>query len=193
VYNLLAYVMALYPGVYIRVGFKDLSKRKKRISSTLASFVPFVTAVFSPDAAIVLSTLEFFGLYALENGYFSFPEINIQLPELRKREERVQEDKIRPKPRIFPKDERKRRIIVRAIAERLYREHGKFHAAGIWRRLFEIYGDQVLKNRIYIEKWISFWMKNEKDIVFKEQLGRTKYYTFLSKDNLQNTYIFQEK
>lgn len=184
-FNILSYALAFFPGIYIYTAFKHMHKKERAVFASASVFFPLLVAVFSLEASVLCSSLEFFGVYvidAIRRKAIPIPQINIPLPVFKKPTPQ-QEKPLVIKTKTFPSRDKARARIVRGIAERLYVKQGKFHAAGIWRQLYDIYGDQVLKDRIYIEKWISSWMKSQPDIVFKEQVGRTKYYSFSPNSN----------
>ncbi|MFC2174370.1 hypothetical protein ACFLQ2_00685 [archaeon] len=79
-------------------------------------------------------------------------------------------------PRKFPASPKRRADLVKGIANSLQGRNGKFHAAGIWRELHSAYGDTVVRDRIYIEKEIGEWLKDNAD--FTESYRNAKYYKF---------------
>ena len=84
-------------------------------------------------------------------------------------------------PQKFPAGSRGRARLVKQIAESLESRDGKFHAAGIWRELHKEYGDSVVRDRIYIEKWIGDWLREEAE--HTNSYRNAKYYKFKRGDN----------
>ncbi|MCK4327406.1 MAG: hypothetical protein KAW41_02915 [Candidatus Diapherotrites archaeon] len=84
-------------------------------------------------------------------------------------------------PLKFPASRRRKTELVKQIAVGLEAKEGKFHAAGIWRELHKAYGNSVVRDRIYIEKDIGDWLREEAN--FLDSYRNAKYYTFKRGDN----------
>ena len=71
--------------------------------------------------------------------------------------------------------------MVFEIAKRLQKSYGSFHGAGIYRTLEKLYGDQVSRDRINVEKQVNQFLKNNPDVVLWKCAGRKRLYKFTTK------------
>ena len=77
-------------------------------------------------------------------------------------------------PTKFPSGDRRRSEVVAETAALIQHRDGKVHAAGIWHELHNHYGDSVVRDRIYIEKWIGDWLKQNAE--YTGSYRNAKYY-----------------
>ena len=107
---------------------------------------------------------------------------DVEIPEIRLPRKQAPIVRLKPVQRLpqhsskFPMSDQKRAAIVGEIARMLEEQEGKFHAAGIWRELYNQYGDSVVRDRIYIEKWIGDWLRDNAQ--YTGSYRNAKYYKF---------------